>query len=302
MKPQTNYIVFLCYGTAGTLEECAFSLLTLSRLYTPAALAQTEIWIYTDNAAFFQSFRECNLPLHFRHIDANTIKQWRGSIDFTHRVKIELLKDFTQTRQGNVLYLDSDTVFINRIGKMLEQIQAGKLYMHVMEGRVSDKQNPVLTKLDNYLRKSSTRKVKGQPIHELAMWNAGVLGFNTRYKHLLDEVLKFTDTEYPKFPKHIVEQFAFSVSFQEQDDVKSAAQSILHYWNLKELRPLLYSFFDHFRDKSWDELTQLSQLIQIHVLIQEKANFYRNRSIAGAIQKKQWQPELRNWEELCKQL
>lgn len=240
--------------------------------------------------------------MHFRHIDANTIKQWRGSIDFTHRVKIELLKDFTQTRTGNVLYLDSDTVFINRIGKMLEQIQVGKLYMHVMEGRVSDKQNPVLAKLDNYLRKNPGRKVKGQPIYDLAMWNAGVLGFNTQYNHLLDEVLKFTDSEYPKFPKHIVEQFAFSVSFQEQDDVKSAAQSILHYWNLKELRPLLSSFFDHFRDKSWEELTQLSQLIQIHVLIQEKANFYRNRSIVAAIQKKQWQPEIRNWEELCKQL
>ena len=297
-----NYIVFLCYGHTGVLHECAYALLSLSRLYFPGALDNTEIWIYTDNPGFFQSFKECPLPLHFRKIDEQTIKQWRGEIQFSHRAKIEMLREFSKDRNGNILYVDSDCVFICALDEVFENIGNGNLYMHVMEGVVSDKGNPLLKKLDTYLRKDPAKEIKGKPIHNMAMWNAGVLGFNTGYKGLLDEVLAFTDNEYPRFPKHIVEQFAFSVYFQATKDVKAAAPHIMHYWNLKEARTELASFFDYFKNASWNELTEASQLIQMHVMIQEKLNFCNNRNIVQALQKTAWTPVKRNWEDLMKQL
>ncbi len=302
MDQQTNYIVFLCYGNEGILHECAYSLLSLSRLYTPAELTHTEIWIYTDNPVFFQSFKDCRLPLRYRPLDKNTIKQWRGNIDFTHRVKIEVLKDLTKDKKGNILYVDSDSVFTHRIDKVWRQIQEGKLYMHVMEGIVSGRINIIMTKLNAHLQKNATLKINGKPIHDLAMWNAGMLGFNTKYCHLLDKVLAFTDSEYPKFPKHVVEQFAFSVYFREAGQVKAAAPYLIHYWNLKEVRSTLASFFLHFKDKSWEELALYSQLIQMHVLMQEKVNFYENRSILQKLQNKQWLPVKPDWEELLTQL
>jgi len=302
MGQETNYIVYLCYGNEGTLHECAFSLLSLSRLYSSSELSGTEIWIYTDNPGFFQSFKDGTLPLHYRAIDKQIIQQWRGSIDFTHRVKIELLKDLLKDKTGNILYLDSDTVFTHRADKVMQDIQAKKLYMHVMEGIVSDCRNPVMTKLNNYLQKNDSLKINEKPLYDLAMWNAGVLGFHTAYTHLLDKVLSFTDTEYTRFRKHVVEQFAFSVFMQEAGPVKTAAPYILHYWNLKEARTVLASFFSHFKNASWDELTRYSLLIQMHVLMQEKVNFLHNRGYLQKLQKKQWQPVIPDWNEAVKQL
>jgi hypothetical protein len=145
-------------------------------------------------------------------------------------------------------------------------------------------------------------KVNGRPINELAMWNAGVLGFNTRYRYLLDEVLAFTDSEYPAFPKHIIEQFAFSVFFQQTDMVKCAAPYILHYWNLKEARQVLASFFSHFKAKSWDDLVALSGLIQIPVLMQDKINFLMNLGLISKLGSQKWQPQQPDWNELLRQL
>ncbi len=302
MDQGTNYIVYLSYGNEGILQECAYSLLSLSRLYAAEEWANTEIWIYTDNPSLFTSFKDCPLPLHYRTLDKETIKLWRGTIDFAHRVKIEALRDLVKDKTGNILYVDTDSVYTHRIDKVWEKIQSGRLYMHVMEGIVSDQGNLVLQKLDRHLRKNAVKKVNGKPLHNLAMWNAGVLGFNTAHKHLLDEVLAFTDSQYPLFPKHVVEQFAFSVYFQETAPVLAAASYIVHYWHLKEMRAVLASFFAHFRGCTWSELTTYSQLIQMHVQMQEKASFFHNRGVWAALQKKKWLPLQHNWDELKKQL
>lgn len=302
MEQQMNYIVTQCYGDAGVFHECAYALLSFSRLYSADEMSHVQIWIYTDKPEWFRAFKDCWLPLHFRTLDEATLAQWRGKIDFVHRVKIEVLKDATHDKHGNILYCDTDVVFTHRIGEMLKNIAAGNLYMHVMEGIVSEKSNPILAKLYNHLQENALMQVNGKPIYDLAMWNAGVLGFNTSYRYLLDEVLTFTDSEYPKFPKHVVEQFAFSVYFQQVGPVKTAAPYIVHYWNLKEARLALASFFEYFKNTTWDELTQYSMLLQMHVLMQEKTNYLLNRTVADKLQKKQWHPAPVNWKEMMKQV
>jgi hypothetical protein len=300
MTPPVNYIVFLCYGNERVFHECMYALLSFSRLYTAAELSNIQIWIYTDDAARFRSFRNCPLPLFYREVDKGIIKQWRGKIDFVHRVKVEMLKDFTREWNGNIIYVDTDVVFTNRIDKMFHDIKEGKLYMHTMEGIVNRSKNPVFRKLSKYL--GSTRELNGKHLNEMAMWNAGVLGFNTKYSYLLDEVLAFTDSEYPNFSKHIVEQFACSVYFQQTAVVKAAAPYIFHYWNLKEAAYVLGSFFEYFKDKNWDELAQYSSLLQMHALMQIKVDFLHNRSATGSILHKQWRPAIPDWGELMKQL
>ena len=302
MDRQKDYIVFQCYGHERVFHECTYALLSLSRLYQPDKLSNTEIWIYTDNPGWFRSFKDCSLPLNYKEIDNNTVKKWRGNIDFVHRVKIEVLKDITTHKKGNILYVDTDVVFMHSIDKMMQDINEGKLYMHIMEGIISEEGNAVFKKLNKYLQKGGSKALKGKPLQSMAMWNAGVLGFNTKYAYLLDEVLAFTDNEYPQFPKHIIEQFAFSVFFQLQDTVKAAAPYIFHYWNMKEAGFVLSSFFSQFKDKSWGELTRLSSLVQMHTLMQEKTNFFYNRGLAGSVMNKHWIPAKPNWQELEKQL
>lgn len=289
------YIVMQCYGNEGVFLESAWAFLSLSRLY-PNAADLPEIWLYTDNPQWFSRFQDCKLPLKFRQIDQALIQQWRGAINFVHRVKIEVLRDFCDSHQGNVLYLDTDVVFTHRIEELWKGVQAGNLYMHVMESVVSSEANPVTRKLNAHLKANSY--LPGPPINDMPMWNAGVLGFHTSKKHLLGDVLQLTDTLYAGFPKHIAEQFAFSVVFGRSNSIKSTAPFLLHYWNLKEVRTLIHSFFSYFNNSTWDTLIRYSALIQMHVLMQEKMNFYYNRSIAGKIKKQLWQPPVINWAEL----
>jgi hypothetical protein len=134
------------------------------------------------------------------------------------------------------------------------------------------------------------------------MWNAGVLGFSTDHAYLLEDVLAFTDFVYPRFPKHVVEQFAFSLYFQNTSQIHTAHTHIYHYWNLKELRPILLSFFRFFHTNDWDSLVQYSQLIQLPEYLQQKANFYSNRSVIDKLVKKKWLPNIPEWELLVQQL
>src|SRR5438093_595755 len=97
-----RYLVFQAYGHEAVLRECAFALLTFL-YHHPDGIKGLEIWIYTDQAAFFKSY-EAVLPLHYRGINSDDIKRWRGAIDFVHRVKIEVLLDFVNNREGAVLY------------------------------------------------------------------------------------------------------------------------------------------------------------------------------------------------------
>lgn len=291
MTSQKNYLVFLCYGNKGVFHECAYSLLSLSRLYKPEELNNWEIWIYTDKPEWFQKFHDCWLPLHYRKIEENTILQWKGSIHFVHRVKIEVLNDLVQGRNGNILYLDTDTVFMQRIDTMLAGIESGKLYMHVSEGVVSSRSNLIFEKLDKHLRTDVPIMIKGKPIYDLQMWNAGVIGFNTKYRHLLEEVLAFTDVQYPAFPKHIMEQFAFSVYFQQTGAINSAAPYLIHYWNLKEARHLFQEFFKHHQETNWTDLAVASNQIQIPVIMQDKINFLLNQTLIDKVRRKKWAPQ-----------
>jgi len=289
-----------CYGDEGIFYECAMNLLSLSRLYKKEELEQVEIWIYTDKPAWFNRFRQCDLPLNFKPLNDIILKQWRGKIDFVHRVKIEMLKNVLQGKDGSILYVDTDTLFTRRIDELWQQIEGGALFMHMDEGKVSGEGNEVLRKLNAFLH--SSQAPQGKPLYDMQMWNAGVLGFNTGHAALLDEVLKLTDSVYARYPKHIAEQFAFSVIFQQQGKVQAAEPYLFHYWNLKEGRELFAKFFKHFEKATWAELTHYSKMIDIPGLVKEKVNFKDNRGFMGKLMGRQWEMKRHDWHALMKQL
>lgn len=298
-----RFLVFQAYGHEAVLRECAFALLTFLH-HHPQGIDELEIWIYTDNCDFFKPY-ETALPLRYRKVDASDIKRWRGNIDFVHRVKIEVLRDFVQDHQGSILYMDTDVCFLRSTTRVFEGIEAGRRYMHVQESLLRDNANPIIRKLNAFLSKNTPLKwgERAQNIsQDTAMWNAGVLGFQSKDTKLLDDVLLFTDDVHQRFPKHVVEQFAFSLIFQEAGPVFAASREIMHYWSLKEMRTYLDSFFRHFADRSVEELARLSQLIQLHVPMQDRGSFYLNRSPLGKIRRVQWQPLIPDWAALEKQM
>lgn len=298
---QPSYIVLQCYGYEAVFLECSFALFSLSRLYSGEEMRGIEIWIYTDKPEWFDRFKDCPLPLRFRKMDTALIRQWRGKIDFVHRIKIELLLDFTEQRNGNVLYADTDMVFLQKLDDVWEGIAPGALYMHMQEGKISDKPNPIFRKLDRYLRGPVAIKNEGTPLYDRYMWNAGILGFHTSHRELLVKALEYTDSEYTHFSKHIIEQFAFSIQFSNKGHVKSALPYALHYWNLKEMRTIIASFLEYFHGRPWHDLVKYSSLVQPYILVTEKNIFLQHRSLADRVVNKKWQPPVYNWPVLEQQ-
>lgn len=298
-----NHIVFQAYGNDSNLQECLFALLSFSALH-PLGIPGTLVHIYTDRQEWFE-VQQIPMPISYHRLDAARLKDWRGNIDFVHRVKIALLQELAAQVKGNILYLDSDTCFLQSLDQILQRIANGELFMHISEGRLSDEPNPVIRKLNRFLRAHpglTGYGVQGIIPPETEMWNAGVLGFTTDKKKLLADVLDFTDQVYPPFSKHVVEQFAFSYFMSQAGTIHSASAAILHYWNFKEFRRYLDSFTDYCKGKSWEEKVRLSALLQVPALLQEKLSFYMNRSIAAKLAGAHYVPRIPDWKEMEKQL
>ena len=165
--------------------------------------------------------------------------------------------------------------------------------MHTFEGIIESSNHPIINKLARFLAKEADALA----YKNKALYNAGVLGFNSSKRPLIKEVLHLTDELYPRFEKHIVEQFAFAFVFQ-QHYLKIAASHLEHYWNIKEIGSIITSFFDYYGKDNWEVLAIKLAQIDLSTIAQEKISFYNNRSIWDKMLKKDWIATLPNWEKL----
>jgi len=297
-----NYIIYQAYGSKDIINEAIYSLLSYYKSTSDDVNNEVKIVIYADDIpAIDHYFSEKNLI--YRPLTQELIMEWRGNIDFVHRVKIKILQDFfADYQEANILYVDSDTVFKTGPEQLFKSISEGKFVMHVMEGILKERANLILKKLFKYLYFNDILLKNGEKIRvslKTQMWNAGVLGINDSNKDILDKVLDFTDSLYPKFSKHIVEQFAFSYYFQTEGEIIPAGPIIFHYWNFKEFRIVLSAFFERYKGKDLNFLLGKIDEIDPQNLIQHKLK-YEKLSNGGKFMKKlfgkDWQAQLKQFD------
>lgn len=244
-----KYLLYQAYGNTAIIHEALYSILSFFSIQPEQE--EVTVVVYTDNEEpFLELFK--GKPVKCVMMSAALIKEWKGEMNFVHRLKIKVIQDFFERYDGPVLYVDSDTCFTASPHTLWQALGEGKLVMHTREGRVSDRINPVFKKLARFLSSNEIplrdgSKLKISPATD--MWNAGVLGLKPADKQLLDKVLLLTDSMYPLYQKHIVEQFAFSFYFQQAAEVTPADNCIFHYWNFKEFRTVLADFFAFYKDR-----------------------------------------------------
>lgn len=272
-----NALLYQAYGGQDFVNECRYSLLKYLQAYNLTPPAHTVIAVYTDMPDAFADFQPFLPRLGTRKLSKEMVQSWRGTINFVHRVKIEMLRDFLQTFTGNVLYCDTDTYITSSVEAIFENIGHGDFYLHEYEGVIDKTVSPSFHKWEKFLSTTPLR-YNEKDLHfsrSLKMYNAGVVGLNSGHKAILDDVLALTDTIYPRFPKHIAEQFAFSYCMQKSGTVKTAEQEIAHYWNLKEFRRLLQLFFTANAEESIPSLIKKLHTIDAMAIQDEKNAFDR---------------------------
>lgn len=238
-----NYLIYQAYGAPDILNEALFSILSFLRR---EETTDAQIIIYTDNPAHFRAVLGDLPTLHYEVIEPEQWREWRGAIDFVHRVKIKVLQHAATAYHGNFLYLDTDTVFQAPPQPIFAAIAAGERFMHVSEGSLGGG-NKLSKKVNRVVQQPAGRAAltqAGGPIAPTTtMYNAGALGFRSADAPLLAEVLHLTEALYRLYPKHVMEQLAFSAVWQRAGVVREAAPWVYHYWELKEIRPVLGALF-----------------------------------------------------------
>jgi len=276
MMPDQNdrYLLYLAYGKREILYEACYSLLSFYKS-NPESSDTINIVVYTDDPELFYTiFKGKNLTCI--PISAAQIKEWRGSIDFVHRVKTKVIQDFFSRYSGSMVYVDSDTVFTKDFSSYWEKVEGGALLMHCMEGIIRDKGNRIITKIYKYIDAQPVQLSGGETVKiplDTQLWNAGVIGLNNSHKALLDKIVEMTDAMYPACPMHIVEQLATSYYFQITIDITATEDTIFHYWDFKEFREVLASFFTRYAGQGWDVILPHIDQISPLELIKPKRQY-----------------------------
>src|SRR6478736_5640437 len=103
-----DHLLFLAYGRPAYLHECTLALLSLCRVMSAEELRAISICIYTDAPEWFASFRDCPLNIRIEQLAPANVKEWRGQIDYLHRIKSAVINEFAGKVTGNVVFMDTD--------------------------------------------------------------------------------------------------------------------------------------------------------------------------------------------------
>ncbi|MBC7389413.1 MAG: hypothetical protein H7329_09405 [Opitutaceae bacterium] len=283
MIRNTNFLVYQAYGITDVLNEAMVSIASLYKV-TKAKDLPT-IFIYTDSPDYFRRF--LNTDINYIVTEKLVWEKWQGKQGFVHRAKIEMLLDFSANHNGNILYCDTDTYFLQSPIELFTLIENDKFVMHTNEGMLNSSVNKVFQKLEVFLKSYSFR---GLTIPSSTnMWNAGVLGFKSDDISILNNVLSLADDLYLNYQKHVMEQMAFSYYFSERERL-SCESTIFHYWDFKEYRETLKQFFEERKNVKFERWQVDIDKILPMELIKEKQAFlkkpYWKRKILKLIGKK----------------
>lgn len=281
-----NYLLFQAYGHHDNINEAMFALLSwLKNAGGPQP--GTRVVIYTDDEDTFIDTLGPETWMTFEHLSEPQVKFWRGPSDFVHRVKIKVIQHFCTRYEGNFLYLDSDIWLTQPLQPLFARIAAGEAVMHTREGTLQNANN-LSRKIGKFLE-GKTFELDGQPLEidrSTPMWNAGAIGLRTdQAGPLLEQVLTLTDKVYPLYPKHTIEQLAFSFILNRAKTIVPAEDAVFHYWHLKELRPVLRRFFERYRGQSLDVLLEKSSAIDPVSLAAPKEAFLKQPGLVRAFKR-----------------
>jgi hypothetical protein len=194
--------------------------------------------LFTDCPNFFEPyFSGQNVTYVF--LTPEKIKHMRGEIDFLHRMKIALIEEAFSMAKSHLIYIDSDTFFVNDPSNYLFRLEKGMCHMHVPEysfSAIREMKLPAAREAHAFLDLIENNKFVISTGEEISIdvshysWNAGAMFLPYFVKDYLDDVFALTDQFYPKTKHHASEQFAFSIILQMKTKVYGSNDAIYHYW------------------------------------------------------------------------
>lgn len=288
-----NYLLYQAYGEKENLHVMLYSLMTFLYVSSEETKNNTHIVIYTDGYEHLSSFLSDLPNVIYEITSPSKFKEWKGDINFVHRIKIKMIEHFFSKYTGKVLYVDTDTVFMKDPSPIFKNISDFDVYMHVCEGSIGSRVNRVMKKTERFVKKHNFQLSVGEVMHiplTTNIWNAGVLGLTNAQQVILKDVIELTEGIYKLWDMNGAEQLSFSYFLQNKFKINPAEGIIHHYWYFKEFYKIADDFFIHHQGKSLLSILHLTPNIDPIRLQKPKVAYRKLNPIMRSIKRRMGDP------------
>ena len=256
-------LVLLSYGRTSEYKRAIFCILSFWA-WSGENFKNWRIMVYTDQPDFFEPYLK-DLDIVYVQLTEELTEEMLAGTTFFHRRKVAVIDmTFKRFPSDELMFMDSDTFFINEAAGLLNAFEAGKCFMHKREYKLKDglalftsfNQGKYPEAFLRYIA-SKTFKIGGiteQFTESDYSWNSGILALHKSFASYMPDVFRLTDEFYDNSEWFISEQLAFALILQKRTMVRSAEHFVLHYWGAQQ-KVLLDSLLDElFATKSANQL------------------------------------------------
>lgn len=222
----------------GNEQEYKRALFCLASFYAHSEDKSIICYLFTDNPEYFKKYLT-DFKIHYFLLTPHKIREMRGSIDFLHRMKIALIEESFELANQDLLYVDSDTFFLNDPVEKMNQVRPDISFMHLPEYSFYSMREwmlPAGVPFRAFIHHVSNNQFNMPDGSLLKVnisdysWNAGVMMLHASHKKIIPEVYALTEQFYPFTNNHACEQYAFSVIMQRHTTVHRCDDISYHYW------------------------------------------------------------------------
>ena len=236
-----NYFIYLALGMKKYKNEAIYSIISLYR----ACEKKYRLVVYTDDGQYISNGlkNECDLLnyIDIIEIDHDKFQEWTRGGRFMIGAKVSAIKEFCDHYEGNLIFLDTDTVVFADITKYFEHINDGFILNFKRK-----KATESLKQVSDYARpayKTTKKLLEGIKCgdgelkigNEWAPYNSGIIGMRAD-RELIGKVAQYTEVIFGIAEYSTSEELAFSCVFQEAGKVIELKDEVIHYFVKKETR------------------------------------------------------------------
>lgn len=231
MRP-INKILYFAFGEY-YVKQAVFSLISLL-IVNRQRQREFEIVLFTDLPDQFE-WLKTRLPLDVRILTHKEITELSGPHAFILRTKIAVIERIQSEFQGNILFIDTDTIMCQPLDGIFGRLKIGVYFLHQREWSLRDgrKLHPDFCPQDLEFCLESGGKININD--ETNMWNSGVVGIPETGRKLIHDALELCDKYYTIFPSWHVEQFCLSIILNSTGRLRGCGRQVYHYWHNKPL-------------------------------------------------------------------
>ena len=299
MNRPTCHLLYLSHGPEAYAMEAAYSILSARG----KGQFTGPIHVVTDHAERLHHLLGAAPDIHYLPLPEARKQAFIGPTGYVHRLKPQAIAWATrQVSQAGeqMVFLDTDTAFLQPIQAWLNQMAQGRVVLNECEGPANAIPNATRSqkRAGAFFRRGSLQ-VQGVscPLDPATpLWNSGVIGFAAADVGWFDEATAWIDAIWPVLPIHTVEQFAFSaVLHAHRVPLVDSGPVVFHYHWFKEFRADLQAFFAYLGPHaSYEERLAMWPTIQPDMRVAPKQAF---------LQKPKWQRSLlrrlgRDWQPM----